>query len=403
MPPTAIPFFQARQMIVNRILAASPLPRVESVSLAECSGRILAEAVAGDRHYPPVDKSLKDGYAIRAEDLPGPLEVVGEIRAGQAAEIEVLPGQAVEIMTGAPVPHGANAVVMVEYTRREGQLVHLSKSVAPGQNIVKKGHEMKRGEIVLHPGHRLGFAEIALLATVGRSNVHVFRRPSVAILSTGDEVVAIDATPTDTQVRNSNAWTLAAQVRKSGGEPKILPIVKDTEKDLRTRISEALQADLIFFTGGVSAGKYDLVETVLEEMGAEFYITRVAIRPGQPYVFGRLNSRFFCGHPGNPGSTMITFEIFSRAAVELLSGVPAPRLPLLKARLTRTLQEKPGFTRFLPAKMESDGVSVTPMAWKGSSDVAAMARCDCFMVVEAERGSYEAGEWISVLLKSVSA
>lgn len=403
MPPTAIPFFQARQMIVSRILAASPVPRVESVPLAECSGRVLAEAVAGDRHYPPVDKSLKDGFAIRTEDLPGPLDVAGEIRAGEAAHLEVGQGQAVEIMTGAPVPHGADAVIMVEHTRREGRLVHLLKSVVAGQNIVRKGLEMKRGEIVLHPGHRLGFAEVALLATVGRSNVHVFRRPTVAILSTGDEVVGIDATPSETQVRNSNAWTLAAQVRKSGGEPKIFPIVPDTKEDLHASIEEALKSDLIFFTGGVSAGKYDLVETVLAEMGAEFYITRVAIRPGQPYVFGHLKDRFFCGHPGNPGSTMITFEIFSRTAVELLSGLPSPRLPLLKARLTRALREKPGFTRFLPAKLESDGQSVTPMAWKGSSDVAAMARCDCFMVVEAEQGAYEAGDWISVLLKSVSA
>lgn len=403
MPVTAIPFFQARQMIVNRILAASPVPRVESVSLADCSGRILAEAIAGDRHYPPINKSLRDGYAVRSEDLPGALEVVGEVRAGTAADIDVGPGQAVEIMTGAPIPNGADAVVMVEHTRREGSVVHMDRGGTPGQHIVEKGHEIQRGEIILHPGHRLGFAEVAMLATVGCAHVHVFRRPTVAILSTGDEVVAVEETPTENQVRNSNAWTLAAQVRKSGGEPTIFPIVRDDAVELRERIEEALKLDLIFFTGGVSAGKYDLVETVLEEMGAELYITRVAIRPGQPYVFGRLKDRFFCGHPGNPGSTMITYEIFSRAAVELLSGVPIPRLPLLKGRLTRSLLEKPGFTRFLPAKLESDGVSVTPMAWKGSSDVATMARCDCFMVVEAERDGYEAGDWISVLLKSSSS
>ncbi len=402
MPVAALPFFQARQTIVNRILAVSPVPRVESVSLANCSGRILAEAIAGDRPYPPIDKSLRDGFAVRSADLPGALEVIGEVRAGVAADLEVGPGQAVEIMTGAPLPNGADAVVMVEHTRRTGGIVHMEKPASPGQHIVEKGFEVKRGEIILHPGHRLGFAEVALLATVGRAHVHVFRRPSVAILSTGDEVVAVEETPTEHQVRNSNAWTLAVQVKKSGGEPTIFPIVRDDARELRARIEEALKFDLILFTGGVSAGKYDLVETVLEEMGAELYITRVAIRPGQPYVFGRLKDRFFCGHPGNPGSTMVTFEIFSRAAVELLSGVPVPCLPLLKGRLTRTLDEKPGFTRFLPAKLESDGISVTPMAWKGSSDVATMARCDCFMVVEAERGGYEAGEWISVLLKSTS-
>jgi molybdopterin molybdotransferase len=402
MPVTALPFYQARQTIMNRILAASPVPRVESVSLSDCSGRILAQAVAGDRHYPPVDKSLRDGYAVRSAEVPGALEVVGEIRAGSAVEMEVGPRQAAEIMTGAPIPRGADAVVMVEHTRREGSIVYIEGAAKPGQHIVEKGHEAKRGEIVLHPGHRLGYAEVGLLATFGYTQVQVFRRPVVAILSTGDEVVDVDQRPSETEVRNANAWTLAVQVRKAGGEPKVYPIVRDDVGELRSRIEDALKTDLILFSGGVSAGKYDLVETVLGEMGAEFYITRVAIRPGQPYVFGRLKDRFFCGHPGNPASTMITFEIFTRAAVELLSGVPFTALPLLKGRLTRPLEEKAGLTRFLPAKLESDGVSVTPMPWKGSSDVPTMARCDCFLVVEAERGSYESGEWISVLMKSRS-
>lgn len=402
MPVTALPFFQARQTIVNRLLAASPVPRVESVSLADCSGRILAQAVAGDRHYPPVDKSLRDGYAVRSGEVPGALEVVGELRAGAIAEVEVGPRQAVELMTGAPMPAGADAVVMVEHTRREGSVVYIEVAATPGQHIVEKGNEAKRGEIVLHPGHRLGFAEVALLATFGYTQVQVFRRPIVAILSTGDEVVDVERTPSESEVRNANAWALAVQVRKAGGDPRVFPVVRDNAQDLRAYIEESLKADLILFSGGVSAGRYDLVETVLAEMGAEFYITRVAIRPGQPYVFGRLKDRFFCGHPGNPASTMITFEIFSRAAVELLSGVPFTPLPLLKGRLTRPLEEKPGLTRFLPAKLETDGISVTPMPWKGSSDVPTMARCDCFLVVEAERGAYEAGEWISVLMKSKS-
>lgn len=401
-PVIALPFVQARQTIVNRILAASPVPRVETLPLSHASGRILAQAVAGDRHYPPVDKSLRDGYAVIAADVPGALEVVGEVRAGQEAETELGPKQAIEIMTGAPIPKGADAVVMVENTRREGSVVHIDQPAKPGQHIVEKGYEARRGEIVLHPGHRLGFAEIALLATFGYFQVQVFRKPTVAILSTGDEVVGIEETPTETQVRNSNAWALATQVKKSGGEPTVFPVVRDSAAELRTRISEALKFDLVLFSGGVSAGKYDLVENVLAEMGAEFYITRVAIRPGQPFVFGRVKDRFFCGHPGNPASTIITYEVFARAAVELLSGVPITNLPLLKGRLTKPMSEKPGLTRFLPAKLEADGISVTPLPWKGSSDVPTMARCDCFLVVEADRGSYEAGEWISVIMKSKS-
>ena len=331
MPVAALPFFQARQMIVNRILAASPVPRVESVSLADCSGRILAEAVAGDRPYPPVDKSLRDGYAVRAEDLPGALEVVGEARAGAAAETEVGPGQALEIMTGAPIPTGANAVVMVEHTRREGGIVHIERSATPGQHIVEKGFETKRGRSSCIPATALALRKWRCLPRWA-AHVHVFRRPTVAILSTGDEVVAVEETPNENQVRNSNAWTLAVQVKKSGGDPRIFPIVRDDPAELRTRIGEALKFDLILFTGGVSAGKYDLVETVLEEMGAEFYITRVAIRPGQPLCLRALEGSLFCGHPGNPGSTMVTYEIFSRGRGTALRRA-RPCLPMLKGRL----------------------------------------------------------------------
>ncbi len=398
----AIPFQEARQLIARKVQAAYPVPRVETLPLMEISGRILAQAVAGDRDYPPVDKSLRDGYAVRAAEVPGALEVIGELRAGMEATQEVGPRQAIEIMTGAPIPVGADAVVMVENTRREGGVVYVQQAAQPGVAINKQGNEARRGEIVLHPGHRLGYAEIGLLATFGYTQVQVFRKPSVAILSTGDEVVPIEQEPNEAQVRNSNAWVLATQVRKSGGNPVVFPIVSDDREALRTAITEALKHDLLLFSGGVSAGKYDLVETTLAEFGAEFFITRVAIRPGQPFVFGKAKDKFFCGLPGNPGSTMITFEIFARGVVELLGGIPETRLPLLRGRLTKPLHEKSGLTRFLPARLESDGFSVTPLAWKGSSDVPTMARCDCFLVVEADRGEYEAGEWISTILKSKS-
>lgn len=389
-------------MIAREIQAAYPVPRVESLPISEASGRILAQAVAGDRDYPPADKSLRDGYAIRAEDVPGALEVIGELRAGMEAVQEVGPKQAIEIMTGAPIPRGADAVIMVEHVRREGSLVHVPNEAVIGQAINEQGHEARRGEIVLHPGHRLGYAEIGLLATFGYLQVQVFRKPSVAILSTGDEVIPIDQQPNDSQVRNSNAWAVATQVRKSGGDPVMSPIIPDEPNALRAAIQEALKHDLLLFTGGVSAGKYDLVESILGEMGAELLITRVAIRPGQPFVFGKVKGRFLCGLPGNPASTMITFEVFARAVVELLSGVPETRLPLLRGRLTRALHEKPGLTRFLPARLEADGFSLTPLVWKGSSDVPTMARCDCFLVVDADRGTYEAGEWIPAILKSKS-
>ncbi|MCW5964376.1 MAG: molybdopterin molybdotransferase MoeA [Bryobacterales bacterium] len=349
----ATPFQEARQLIARKVQAAYPVPRVETLPLMEVSGRILAQAVAGDRDYPPVDKSLRDGYAIRAAEVPGALEVIGELRAGNEPTQEVGPRQAVEIMTGAPIPVGADAVVMVERTRREGGVVYVQDEVEPGTAINEQGHEVRRGEIVLHPGHRLGYSEIGLLATFGYTQVQVFRKPSVAILSTGDEVVPISQVPNEAQVRNSNAWVLATQVRKSGGNPVVFPIVPDTPEALRLAIQEALKHDLLLFSGGVSAGKYDLVETVLAEFGAEFFITRVAIRPGQPFVFGKVKDRFFCGLPGNPGSTMITFEIFARGVVELLSGVPETRLPLLRGRLTKPLHEKPSSRDLFARLVES--------------------------------------------------
>ncbi len=399
---SAIAFQEAKQLIARKVQAAYPVPRVETLPLMETSGRILAQAVAADRDYPPVDKSLRDGYAVRSADVPGALEVIGELRAGMEAAQELGPRQAIEIMTGAPLPTGADSVVMVENARREAGIVYVQQAAKPGDAISERGNEARRGEIVLHPGHRLGYAEIGLLATFGYTQVQVFRKPSVAILSTGDEVIAIEQQPNESQVRNSNAWVLATQVGKSGGTPVVFPVVRDNAEALRASIREAFKHDLVLFSGGVSAGKYDLVETTLAEFGAEFYITRVAIRPGQPFVFGKVKDKFFCGLPGNPGSTMITFEIFARGVVELLSGIPETRFPLLRGRLTKPLQEKPGLTRFLPARLEADGFSVTPLLWKGSSDVATMARCDCFLVVEADRGEYDAGEWIAAILKSKS-
>lgn len=398
----AIPFNEARQLITRQIQAAYPVPRVEMLPLDQISGRILAQAVAGDRDYPPIDKSLRDGYAVRAADLPGALEVISEVRAGVESDVEVGPKQAIEIMTGAPIPRGADTVVMIEKTRREGNLVYIDGTYEAGYSINEQGSDARRGELVLHPGHRLGYAEICMLATFGYTQVQVFLKPTVAILSTGDEVVDVDKTPTDAQVRNSNVHALLTQVRKSGGHPVAFPIVPDNAEALRAALKEALKYDCILFSGGVSAGKYDLVETVLAEFGAEFYINRVAIRPGQPFVFGKLRERFFCGLPGNPASTMITYEIFARGMVELLAGVPETRLPLLRGRLTRPLAELPGLTRFLPARLEADGFSVTPLPWKGSSDVPAMARCDCFIMVEADRGRCEAGEWVATMMKSKS-
>jgi molybdopterin molybdotransferase len=252
---------------------------------------------------------------------------------------------------------------------------------------------------LLPAGRRIGFSEIALLATVGQANVPVYRRPDVAILATGDEIVPVETQPEPHQIRNSNGWSLAAQVRRAGGIPRLLPVASDEYEHTRALVEEGLTADLLLLSGGVSAGKYDIVERVLADAGAEFFFDRVLIQPGQPVVFGAARGRFFFGLPGNPVSTMVTFEVFARAALQLLSGETDPLLPVSAGRLTRDFRHKPGLTRFLPATLERAGAAVTPVNWQGSSDVTAMARGNCWMVVDAEKAEYKAGEEIGVLLK----
>jgi len=389
-------FRDARRLVLETVQPRMP---AEEADLCAAAGRVLAEPVTADRDYPPVSRSVRDGFAVRAADLPGSLDVIGEVRAGQTYGGEVGPGQSVEIMTGAPVPRGADAVVMIEHTRREGSRVHTERAPKPGEFIIPHGAEARHGDLLLSPGIRLGFAEIALAAMTGRTCLRVFARPRVAILPTGDEVVPITATPRDDQVRNSNAYSLAVQVARAGGVPEILPVAPDEFDATRDLIERGLHADLLLLSGGVSAGKYDLVERVLADLGAEFYFDRVLIQPGQPLVFGRARGTYFFGLPGNPASTMVTCEVFARAAQQKLEGEAEPALAITLAKLTADFSHKTGLTRFLPARLSSDGVELTPMRWSGSSDVPSLARANAFLVAAAGRESWKAGELIEVLLR----
>jgi len=391
-------FREARQCVAEQV-ARARRPQAETVALEAAAERILAEQVAADRDCPPVARSVRDGFAVRAADLPGSLEIIGEAPAGATFDGVVGPGQAVEIMTGAPVPEGADAIVMVEHTSREGNRVTTGNAPRPGEFINPRAAEARRGDLLLGCGRRLGFPEIALLAGLGKTQVQVFRKPRVAILSTGDEVVPITEQPRDNQVRNSNAWSLAVQVERAGGLPEILPVAPDRHEETRQLIERGLGSDLLLVSGGVSAGKYDLVERVLAELGAEFYFDRVLIQPGQPLVFGRAREVFFFGLPGNPASTMVTFELFARAAVELLAGQSQSVLPMPLARLTTAFRHKTGLTRFLPACLSADGTELTPVAWQGSGDMPALARANAFLVADADRESWQPGDLMQVLLR----
>jgi len=392
-------FSQARAKVIDTVRLALSVPPVEEVALDAAAGRVLAVDVAADRDSPAADRSARDGYAVRAADLPDELAVIGEVRAGERFSGAVGPGQAVEIMTGAPVPAGADAVVMVEDTHAGNGRVRIDRGARPAQAINRRGSEAVAGEIVLRAGTCLDYTGIAALAAFGHSRVAVYRRPTVAIIATGDEIVEVDEIPANFQIRNSNAHSLAAQVTRAGGAPVVLPLARDTMEHTRRIVSRGFEADLLLISGGVSAGKYDVVEEVLAGFGAEFHFDRVLIQPGQPLVFGRAGAKFFFGLPGNPSSTMVTFEVFARAALELTGGQTETALAMPWARLTHEFRHRPGLTRFLPALLTADGAEVTPVRWHGSGDVPALTRANAFLVADPAREMYAAGEWIRVLLK----
>lgn len=394
---------QARRTVIEQVEKARSSRATAKISLWDALGFVLAEEVKTDREYPPFHRSTRDGYAVRAAEISAgaTLRCIEEIKAGDTVTRPLASGTCVQIMTGAAVPDGADAVVMIEHTNREGDSIRFERAARPGQNIVPRGSEASRGDTILSAGMRLGYAELALAAQVGATQLRCASKPRVAILSTGDEVVSVDQQPGAFQIRNSNSTSLCAQVRLAGGEPVPLGNAADRIDDLRDKISRGLLEEMLVLSGGVSMGKYDLVETVLKDLGAQFYFDAVAIRPGRPAVFGKCGNAYVFGLPGNPVSTMVTFELFVVPAIDLLSGAPARDLPFVEARLGAALNEKPGLTHILPARVEWRGTTpeVKALPWQGSGDIAALARANCYLVVAADRGQVGIGETMPILLR----
>lgn len=404
-------FESARRAVEEQ--AAQIRPRgMESVNLLASSGRVLAEPIFADRDIPPFPRSTRDGYAVRSADLdrvPATLDRIGEIKAGEKLEnipAKVGAGEAVSIMTGAPVPNGADAVVMLEHTDQGEKRIEIRKGAVTGENIVPRGAEARAGGELVSRGVRLNDAAIALAASAGKSRVEVFRRPRVAVVTTGDEIVAISDVPGPTQIRNSNSYSLAVQIEKAGGEPALLPISPDEPQALRRLIEEGFKADLLLLTGGVSMGRYDLVEQVLSEMHAEFFFTGAQIQPGRPVVFGKCargeeSTKYFLGLPGNPVSTMVTFELFARPIVEALAGMSPHKLLFVYAKLKSEIRVKSGLRRFLPAILtgEFENTEVEIVKWQGSGDVAATARANCYVVVLPDREHLSADEFVPIMLR----
>jgi molybdopterin molybdotransferase len=359
-----------------------PLPAT-SVQLDPCPlGRVLAEAVASDIDSPPYTKSIMDGYAVRAADVPGALTLVEEVPAGRTATRAVGTGETVRVMTGAPIPDGADAVVPHEVTEASGTTIRFQRPAKTGQFILPRGKEMKAGEVVLQPGTVLTPAAIGLLAAVGRTSVPVFPSPRVAIISTGDELVEPGERPGPGQIRNSNGIMLQALVARAGATPRYLGIARDDPAVLDRLVRVALDSlDALVLSGGVSAGKYDFVPDVLKSAGVEAHIHKVRMKPGKPLFFGTRGDTLVFGLPGNPLSSFVCFELFVRPALRKRAGHAIPGPTFAPVPLAAELVAEHDRPTYAPARLEltADGPRVRPLPWFGSADLRAFLTTDALV------------------------
>jgi molybdopterin molybdotransferase len=394
---------EARDLILKEIRTTG----AERIGLTESLGRVLSEEIVSGVDHPPWNTSAMDGYAVRLDDTraaskssPARLQVVEEIPAGKLPEMEVLHGESARIMTGAPMPSGADAVVKIEETRRGEGGVEL---FAPGDPdfVRKKGEAIRKGMPLLSAGTPLRPAEIALLASVGRFVLPVFRRPVVSILSTGDELAEIDEPRGPEKILNSNGYGLAAQVRAAGGVPVNLGIAPDRPEELRRRLSESLFADFVLVSGGVSMGDYDFVRETLAELGAEMKFWKVAMKPGAPLAFGTIEGKPAFGLPGNPVSSMMTFEQFVRPALLKASGRRDLLRPLVRATLREKIEKAPGKRHFMRAvAILRDGrYEVRPTGNQDSHVLLSLVQANALMVLPEETETLKPGEevWIQLL------
>jgi molybdopterin molybdotransferase len=373
---------------------------VEAVALESSLGRILREDVVADSDYPPFDKAIRDGFAVRFEDVarvPAFLDIAGESRAGRRSDVTVKPGTCCEIMTGAPLPEGANAVVMVEHTEPAApSRVRILRSVRQGEGLLHRAAEVRSGECVLRSGKRIELADIGTLASFGKSEIRVSKKPRVAILATGDELVEVRESPNPDQIRNSNSYTLHAQVVAAGAEPVILGIGRDNLDDLRTKIRQGLESDILLVSGGVSMGKYDFVEDIFSEFNVQVLFDSVAMKPGKPTVLGHRGETFVFGLPGNPVSTIVAFRMFVAPVIRSLLKMPEPRGETLRACLEAPAKRDPARAAIVPALARFDGQSyrIQTAPWKGSSDLAGLSRANAMVFIPAGEGSLQPGDWV---------
>src|SRR3972149_1735927 len=383
---------------------------MERVNILSAMGRVLGENIVADTNNPPWDNSAMDGYAVRAvdtkeasKDQPVTLQIIEDLPAGYVAKKSVKRGQTIRIMTGAPMPNGADAVIMVEETERpeargKRQEVKVFKEAKVGDNVRKAGEDFKKGDIVLRKRMTIRPAEIGMLAAVGKPNVYVYQQPNVAVLSTGDELIEIEEAPMNGKIRNSNSYAIAAQIKACGATPIQLGIARDTKKDLKEKLEFGLTADCIVSSGGVSVGDFDFVKDVLKQMGSEMRFWKVAMKPGKPLAFGVIANKPAFGLPGNPISSMVAFEQFARPAILKMMGKKDIFKRAFDALLTKPIKKKAGRMNFERAALEQkDGqFYVTPLEGQGSGILSSMVKANCLIILSEDAKDVEKDSKVKV-------
>jgi len=376
----------------------------EQVKLEQSLGRVLAEEVRANRDQPPYDISAMDGYALRSADLgnvPAMLEIVEDIKAGDMPTRTLAPGQCARIMTGAPMPQGADAVIRVEDTEaKQDNRVQINLSIKPGNDIRRLGENMRNGEVVLAPGTEITPGVIGVLATVKRAQVRVYRRPRVAILSTGNELEGLDEPVDPNKIPNSNSYALMGQAQALGLEPVLLGIARDDPVELEQYLRRGLEYDVLLVSGGTSVGVHDYVRPTIEALGAQMLFWRVAMKPGHPVAFGKVGEKIIFGLPGNPVSSMVCFEEFVVPALRRMMGHARTHRRTIAARMTHNVKHQPGRTEFIRVMLarEEGGYAATSTGAQGSGMLLSMARADGLAVLSAECNGLAAGSTVAVQL-----
>ncbi|MGB7573220.1 MAG: gephyrin-like molybdotransferase Glp [Thermodesulfobacteriota bacterium] len=398
-----IPVDEALDKILSHVL---PLG-FEKVSLLDALGRVIGEDIYAKRNIPPLDNSAMDGYALKSEDVrkasqnhPVRLVVIEDLPAGFISTKTVEKGKAIRIMTGAPIPKGADAVVPVEVTKKEDGFVLIFNAAGPGENIRVSGEDVKQGDRVISRGNIVRPAEVGMLASVGRSFVSVYQRPLVAILCTGDELVDVDGDLNEVKIISSNSYTIGAQVKDCGAIPLQLGIAKDRKEEIEEKLRQGIRADVLISSAGVSVGDYDFVKDVMKHLGMEMVFWKVAMRPGQPLAFGTMGGKPVFGLPGNPVSSMISFEQFVRPALLKMMGCRHIFRPLVEAVLKEEIKKMAGRRYFIRGSIsfENNQYVVTTTGEQGSGMLRSMVKANGLIVIPEDQEIVRAGEKVKVQL-----